>query len=96
MNDTVNVAGLSRPAVIQALYAAAAPLGMGFLQFRPGPLPDADAQALAEQDGWMDYVHGRPLKVKFEGETFISRLYDREYGPGAAQRVVDALRAAQA
>jgi len=41
----------------------------------------------------VDYVHGRPLKVRvFNGQLFGSWLYDRDHGPGACARVVASLR----
>ncbi|MFD7161576.1 hypothetical protein ACFV9C_43815 [Kribbella sp. NPDC059898] len=40
-----------------------------------------------------DYLHGRLLKVTFLGRTSVDVTgFDRQYGPGAAIRVVDRLR----
>ena len=51
-----------------------------------------------EHDGNIrfDYFHGRPLKLTLntKAKTFAPRLYDRDAGSGAAQRVVDSLRVA--
>ncbi len=46
---------------------------------------------------WADYLFGRPIKAFLQREgdnVFLARtdLYDRDAGPGAAQRVVNALR----
>ena len=42
---------------------------------------------------YFDYLHGRCLKVEINGKTLRVGLYDRDYGEGAAQRVVDSIRA---
>ena len=49
---------------------------------------------------WADYLFGRPIKAFLKldpasGEVFLARadLYDRDSGQGAAQKVVDSLRA---
>ena len=41
---------------------------------------------------YFDYLYGRCLKVEINGSTLRTALYDRDYGQGAAQRVVDSLR----
>ena len=44
---------------------------------------------------YFDYLHGRCLKVEIDGKTLRAGLYDKDYGSGAAQRVVDSIRTAQ-
>lgn len=39
-----------------------------------------------------DYVHGRLLKVTFCGGSVDIMGFDRQYGPGAASRVIDHIR----
>ena len=41
---------------------------------------------------YFDYLHGRCLKIEINGKTLRAGLYDRDYGEGAAQRVVDSIR----
>ena len=41
---------------------------------------------------YFDYLYGRCLKTEINGKTLRTGLYDRDYGEGAAQRVVDSVR----
>lgn len=42
---------------------------------------------------YFDYLYGRVMKVDLSSdESFEERLYDRDNGTGAAQRVIDRLR----
>ena len=45
-----------------------------------------------DKPAYFDYLHGRCLKVEINGETLRTALYDRDYGQGAAQKVVDSIR----
>ena len=42
---------------------------------------------------YFDYVKGRVMKVDLSGDEFSPRLYDRDNGQGAAEGVINALRA---
>lgn len=42
---------------------------------------------------YFDYLYGRVMKVDLSSDDgFEERLYDRDNGKGAAQKVIDALR----
>ncbi len=90
----IDISGIDKVALVQALYASAKPLGLGRLQYQAGPLLDAEAQALA-QARYIDYCHGRVMKVCLTGDTLDPWGYDRDNGAGAAEAVVAALRAGQ-
>ena len=47
-----------------------------------------------DKPAYFDYLHGRVMKVEINGKTLRPGLYDRDYGAGAAQGVVDAIREA--
>lgn len=109
MSDSVNIEGLDKAAVLAALFNASAPQGFGFLQSASGPqvMTVEDAQRMIDEspepmisgmpDGralQFDYVLGRPLKVEIGGDEFSPWGFDRDNGgPGAAQKVIDRLRA---
>jgi hypothetical protein len=95
--NTVDIRGLDRAAVLAALYNAAHPQGMGFLQYDPEPMTIEQARELLSNGGqWkhFDYLYGRVLKVDLsEGDDQLNvGLYDRYNGAGAAQLVIDELR----
>lgn len=92
---TISTKGLSKAAVLAALYNASRPLGMGFLQYDPKPMTEEEAAALIGHDPHphFDYLKGRVMKVWLDDDGFESRSYDRDNGDGAAQRAIDELRA---
>ena len=94
----VDINGLDRAEVLRSLYDRARPQGLGFLHFTSEPMTLKEAQGLVEQGNYFDYVNGRVVKVSLPaGATEIDEyLYDRDNGAGAAQKVIDGLKAASA
>jgi hypothetical protein len=99
----VDISGLDKVKVLQTLYNAKVPMGMGMLHYDPEPLSDDEAKRvieyhtfLADDSGpetcYFDYVAGRPLKVDIAGDTVSMRLYDREGGEGMGDFVIHILR----
>ena len=93
MNETIDITGLDRVAVLVALYGAARPQGMGFLQYVKGPLPLDEAQELLKRSFYFDYLKGRVMKVDLSSSTLDPWGFDRDNGAGAAARVIAELRA---
>ena len=98
-----NISGLSKAAVLRALYDASKQRelgGLGALDPRGRrAMTLSEAQAVVEERGddlYFDYLNGRVLKVDLKGDRFDPRLYDRDNGTGAAQRAIGALRADRA
>lgn len=91
-DSEVDISELGRAEVLAALYNAAKPVGMGFLQVREGEMTVAEAQELLN-DGfyYFDYLYGRPLKVDVTGPIVSLRLYDRDQGVGAGARAIQSL-----
>ncbi len=91
----VSTKGLSKAAVLAALYNASRPVGMGFFQFDPAPMTEEEAVELLENmkpSTYFDYLKGRVMKVDLKNDDgFEEWLYDRDTGAGAAQRAIDAL-----
>lgn len=107
----LDVSDIDPAELLAELYNRAQPMGMGFLQARPGDMTVEEARKLldgetAETDydgfharnrapgrsAYFDYLYGRPLKVKINGSTLMTRGYDRDYGEGAAAAAVEAIR----
>lgn len=92
--------------LVAALYNNSQPLGMGMLHFTPEDMTTAQAQeiiddmvAIRRSHGetrdvfYFDYLKGRVMKVgndRKDGEM-DGRLYDRDNGLGAFERVVRSL-----
>jgi hypothetical protein len=96
MMSDISIAGLDKAAVLAALYNRARPQGMGFLHYDPNPMSVEDAQTILNaREGvlYFDYLMGRVMKVDLSSDTFDPWGFDRDNGSGAAQSVIDALRA---
>ncbi len=90
----IDIKGLDKAEVLLALYNHSHVQGLGFLQMADNyTLKDAkkDLEASAPYF-YFDYLHGRVLKVDLSKDTFNGDLYDRDCGPGAAQKAIDELR----
>ena len=93
----VDRTGLTDSQVLCALYNASQPLGLGFLT--PGSntgLSVDDCQMILEENShsrYFDYLQGRVMKIDVSENPLNPRLYDRDNGPGAVERVISELRA---
>jgi hypothetical protein len=88
----VDIAGLDKAAVLQALYARARPCGRGWLQYAPGPLTREAALAALAHTQAFDYLHGRAMKVDLSEELLDATAYDRANGPGSCAQTIERLR----
>ncbi len=99
----IDISKLNEADVLAGLYNASKPLGMGFLHFQPEPMTREEAEGFLKEHRYFDYLKGRVMKVDFfdskrpESERNMpgmlqgERLYDRDNGDGATQRVIDSL-----
>lgn len=101
----IDIKGIDKADLLAALYNNASPMGMGFLQARPGQMTREGALELMEAGDdssrmfpnmkrrmYFDYVYGRPLKVNLEGDELETSLYNRDWGKDAAEQIVESLR----
>lgn len=88
----IDIKGLDKLEVLQALYQGARPQGMGFIHFAPGPLTEEELETIGRQMGsgytYFDYLKGRVMKVDLDKDVLDPRLYDRDNGSGAARRAL--------
>lgn len=81
--------GLSKAFVLATLYNASKPQGMGYLHYTPDPMSLDEAQALLDAGTtYFDYLKGRVMKIDLRGDTFDTRLYNRDNGANAAERAL--------
>jgi hypothetical protein len=89
----IDIAGLDKAAVLAALYNAARPQGMGFMQYDPAPMTVEAAQTIVGVGRlYFDYLVGRVMKVDIAKDQIDPWGYDRDNGDGAAKVVIDSLR----
>jgi len=89
---TVNISGLSRAAVLAALYNASRPLGMGFMHYNAAAMTEEQAAELLKKTTYFDYLQGRVMKISLASDDLETGLYNRDNGPNAAEFVIDELR----
>lgn len=92
---TMNIEGVDRVKLIQALYQRAQVLGMGRLQFDRAELSEAEAKSLVGKG--IDYLHGKVMKIMVPAEGQGNEVetwgYNRDNGDNAAEKVVEVIRA---
>lgn len=92
-NNTFDITGINLYDLIRELWNNTLPLGYGF--FHNIPPSDSDIENSID-DGYIDYLNGRPIKTYFKDPKSVnSSLYDRDAGPGTFKTVVNKLRQQQ-
>jgi hypothetical protein len=97
MTELVSIAGLDKAKVLKALHDGSKAQGVSFMHLRELSLEDCEgiiSQEAGEgnDDLYFDYLAGKVMKVAIGGDEFNPCGYDRDNGPGAAQKVIDLLR----
>lgn len=100
MSTTISITGLSKAAVLSALFNQAKTQGLGTLHHQPAHImSEEEAQALIDvrisAAGRLafDYLEGRVLKVDLTHDTLDVYLYDRDNGgAGTAARIIERVR----
>jgi hypothetical protein len=93
--QSIDIKGLDKAAVLAALYNNSMPQGLGFLHFKPEPMKLEEARVILAASAprfYFDYLIGRVIKVNLSDDKFDPWLYDRDNGQGAAARAVELVR----
>lgn len=83
----VDITGLNKAGVLQALYAIARPRGGPNRSFVLGPLSTFEAQDRLRVSLSLSDFKGRIMNVDLSGNDFGPQLFDRDNGPGAAAAI---------
>ncbi len=83
----MNIKGLNKGRVLKALYEGSSVVGMGVFSARHDPIPASDFETAAEA-GYIDYLWGKPIKVRLTSDEIDLRLYDRDAGQGAGEAAI--------
>ena len=86
---TVNIAGLDKAKVLQALHQNSKAQGMSFLHEKAVSIEDCEHQLA--RSSYVDYFAGRVIKCDLGKDEFDTWGYDRDNGDGAAQKAIDLL-----
>lgn len=90
----MKIEGLNKAEVLAALYNNAKVQGMGFLQADNKQMTTEEAKTILDEsdDKYFDYLKGRVMKIRIAGDEIDTRLYNRDNGNGAAERVIGKLQ----
>ena len=90
----MKIEGLNKAEVLAALYNNAKVQGMGFLQADNKQMTTEEAKTILDEsdDKYFDYLKGRVMKIRIAGDEIDTRLYNRDNGDGAAERVISKLQ----
>jgi hypothetical protein len=93
-SEMVDVTGIDRKELLEALWNNAQPAAFYILQNIDPPPFKLESAMKTTHGTYVDYACGRCIKADvFRKEDVIDpRLYDRDHGEGAFQRVVDSLK----
>ena len=89
----MNIANYDKAEVLAALYNNAKVQGFGFFQAQSGEMTKDEAAKILEEspDKYFDYLKGRVMKISLFKDDVETRLYNRDNGDGAAERVISGL-----
>ncbi len=88
----MNISKLSKAKVLAALYNGSKVQGMGIFQATGVPMTEEQAQKILDSGvTYFDYLHGKVMKIDLSTDELNPRLYDRDNGEGAAERIISAL-----
>jgi hypothetical protein len=88
---TINIKKLDKAKVLAALYNNARPLGAGIIHYRAEDITVEQARELLKKHTYFDYIQGRVMKIDLSGDIVDTRLYNRDNGPNAAEKVIEGL-----
>ena len=90
----MNIAGLDKAVVLASLYNRSFQQGMGVLD-KNGRQEMNVEQARKHLDLThdFDYLNGRVMKIDLSSAEVDTWLYNRENGEGAAERIIEQIRA---
>lgn len=84
-----DLVGHDRAELFARLYNASCPQGLGILEYDPVSMTCEEARALIDTGKtWFDYVKGRVMKVRLDGNQLDARLFDQHYGLGMAAAII--------
>lgn len=89
--SSVDISGIDKVSLLHALWKNSKP-AIFFSMNNATPPPFDNEKAMTAVQKYINYYDGRCIKCDLSGDTVDPRLYDRDFGSGAVQRIVDQLR----
>lgn len=90
--QAIDITGIDKARLLKALHDNTRAMGMGALHDLKAAIDSVPKPYHPAIGLYFDYFHGRPLKVRLDGDTLDVRLYDRDAGVGAGAIAVASCR----
>jgi hypothetical protein len=87
----IDITGIPKGKVFATLYNHATVKSLHFLKITSKEITQEEADTLLEKQTYFDYINGRVIKMDFSTNSLDTRLYNRDNGPDAAEKVISAL-----
>lgn len=89
----LDITGIDKAEILAGLFNGSKQQGMGLLDRRgENNLTVPQAREILEEMVCFDYLYGRVLKIGLDSDELDPRLYDRDNGKGAAEKIINQLR----
>lgn len=89
----VDISGIDKKALLQALYAQAEPKGYGWFHYIPDHiLPDEEMESILAKGNRIDYLHGRAMKIYLTDNSIDTSIYNEYNGKNLAETIIASLR----
>lgn len=90
----MNIAGLDKAVVLASLYNRSFQQGMGVLDKNGRQEMNVEqARQYLDRSHDFDYLNGRVMKIDLSSDEVDTRLYNRDNGEGAAEEIIEKIRA---
>jgi len=90
----MDITGINKAEILQALYNGSKVIGMGIFQATDREVTKEIAQNLLNErpSKSFDYLYGKVMKIDLSSDNLDTFLYNRDIGEGAAERIINAIR----
>jgi len=94
----MDISKYNKADVLRVLYNRSKVQGMGIFNAQFGDMSKEEAEAIIQSgisewavNLYFDYLFGRVMKVDLSKDELDTRLYNRDNGPGAAEKAIAVL-----
>ncbi len=93
MKTNVDISGIDKKELLQALYTHAEPKGYGWYHYiSDHVLPDEERESILAKGDRIDYLHGRGMKIDISDDSVDTSVYNEYNGERSAEMIIASLR----
>ena len=84
----MDISKYNKADVLMVLYNNARPQGLGLLHYKAHDMTAKEAENHLKDQSYFDYLNGRVMKIDLSGNDLKTHLYNRDNGPGSAEKAI--------